>query len=136
MPERGLATAIMPILPLMTAGGSTDVADISWNVPTALLGWPTSPLGIGKHNWSVTACGRLSIGLKEALAAARFLAASGFALMTDAALRAGFDQRRAGRTQASRLPLRPPCNAERAKQVGQSWPGSSAGCHYRMIKAR
>jgi aminobenzoyl-glutamate utilization protein B len=117
LPERGLATEVMPLLPLTTAGASTDVADISWITPTALFGWPTMPLGTSLHTWPVTACGGMAIGEKGALAAARILAATGFDLMTDAALRAAtradFDQRRGDRRYASPLPpeRRVPLNA-------------------------
>jgi aminobenzoyl-glutamate utilization protein B len=66
----------------ITAGGSTDVGDISWTVPTVVFGWPTLPLGIGLHTWPVTACGGMSIGDKASLATARILAGAGHDLMT------------------------------------------------------
>ena len=77
LPEKGMATDVMPVLGEITAGGSTDVGDISWVVPTGLFGWPTLPLGVSLHTWPVTACGGMSIGDKASLATARILAGAG-----------------------------------------------------------
>ncbi|MEI6100059.1 MAG: amidohydrolase, partial [Alphaproteobacteria bacterium] len=82
VPETGMALKVMPVLGEITAGGSTDVGDISWTVPTVVFGWPTLPLGIGLHTWPVTACGGMSIGDKASLATARILAGAGHDLMT------------------------------------------------------
>jgi aminobenzoyl-glutamate utilization protein B len=115
--ERGLAGRVMPLIPPMTVGGATDCGDVSWSAPTALFAWPTMPLGVSLHTWPVTACGGMSIGLKGALAAARVLAATGFELATDAALRrevrADFDRRRGELRYTSPLPddRRTPLNA-------------------------
>lgn len=49
LPEKGMATKVMPVLGQITAGGSTDVGDISWVVPTGLFGWPSLPLGVSLH---------------------------------------------------------------------------------------
>ena len=57
---------------------SSDVADVSWNTPVAVFGWPTYPLGLNLHTWAVTACGGTSIGDKGTLAAAAILAAVGY----------------------------------------------------------
>jgi hypothetical protein len=82
VPETGMAMKVMPVLGEITAGGSTDVGDISWTVPTVVFGWPTMPLGVGLHTWPVTACGGMSIGDKASLATARILAGAGHDLMT------------------------------------------------------
>jgi aminobenzoyl-glutamate utilization protein B len=68
-------------------GASTDVGDVSWNVPTMGCGMPTMPLGVAVHTWAATACHGMSIGLKGALQAARALALTGLDVMTDAELR-------------------------------------------------
>jgi aminobenzoyl-glutamate utilization protein B len=68
-------------------GASTDVADVSWNTPVAVFGWPTYPLGVNLHTWAVTACGGTSIGDKGSLAAAAILAAVGYELLTEPELR-------------------------------------------------
>jgi aminobenzoyl-glutamate utilization protein B len=82
LPEKGMATKVMPVLGEIKAGGSTDVGDISWVVPTGLFGWPTLPLGVSLHTWPVTACGGMSIGDKASLSTAKILAGAGHDLMT------------------------------------------------------
>ncbi len=108
VPEAGLATAPLPFLDDASAGGSTDVGDVSYQVPTGLFAWPTFPLGIGLHTWPVTACGGMSIGDRTSLETARILAAAGYDLMTDAALReaakADFQARRGDEPFVSPLP--------------------------------
>jgi aminobenzoyl-glutamate utilization protein B len=95
------------MLPEQTAGGSTDVGDVSWNAPTVAFLYPSFPLGIGLHTWPVTACGGMSIGTKASIGAATVLARLGQDLLTDAGLRAAaradFDARRAGRAYVSPL---------------------------------
>lgn len=107
LPEQGMATQVMPVLGEITAGGSTDVGDISWVVPTGLFGWPSLPLGVSLHTWPVTACGGMSIGDKASLATARILAGTGHDLMTQpdllAAAKANFQKRRGDTVFASAL---------------------------------
>ena len=85
--EVGLATQVAPMINDAKLGGSTDVADVSWNTPVAVFGWPTYPLGVNLHTWAVTACGGTSIGDKGSLAAAAILAAVGYELLTEPELR-------------------------------------------------
>jgi aminobenzoyl-glutamate utilization protein B len=85
--EDGMAVKPMPFLTGISAGGSTDIGDISYQVPCGVFLWPTLPLNIGLHTWPVTACGGMSIGDKASLNTARIMAAAGFDLMTDKALR-------------------------------------------------
>jgi aminobenzoyl-glutamate utilization protein B len=107
LPERGMATQVLPVLGEITAGGSTDVGDISWVVPTGLFGWPSLPLGVSLHTWPVTACGGMSIGDKASLATARILAGAGYDLMTQpdllAAARSDFLARKGDATFVSAL---------------------------------
>jgi aminobenzoyl-glutamate utilization protein B len=95
----------MPMLSEQTAGGSTDVGDVSWNTPTVAFLYPSFPLGIGLHTWPVTACGGMSIGTKAAIGAATILTRLAQDLLTDAELRtdarADFETRRAGRVYVS-----------------------------------
>ena len=114
LPEAGIMPAIMPPLPEITTGGSTDVGDVSYNTPTALFALATMPIGVGLHTWPVTACGGMSIGDKSSLYSAIVMAGVGYDLITDAKLRAAakadFDRRKEGRTYVSPLPegkLRP-----------------------------
>lgn len=107
LPEKGMATTVLPILAEITAGGSTDVGDISWVVPTGLFGWPTLPLGVSLHTWPVTACGGMSIGDKASFATARILAGAGHDLITQpdllAAAKADFLKRKGGTIYSSAL---------------------------------
>ena len=88
-------------------GASTDVGDVSWNVPTMGCGMPTMPLGITNHTWAATACHGTSIGLKGAIYAARALAWTGLDILTDAQLReaarADFERRVSGHPYVSPL---------------------------------
>ena len=106
--EAGMTSRPLPFLDDVSASGSTDVGDVSYQVPCGLFAWPTFPLGIGLHTWPVTACGGMSIGDKASLATARILAATGFDLMTDAGLRQAarqdFEQRRGDAPFVSPLP--------------------------------
>ena len=97
-------------------GASTDVGDVSWNVPTMGCGMPTMPLGVAVHTWAATACHGMSIGLKGALQAARVLAWTGLDIMTDAdlrqAARADFERR------VSRQPYVSPLSPEMKHPLG------------------
>jgi aminobenzoyl-glutamate utilization protein B len=108
VPEDGMATKPLPFIANVSAGGSTDIGDISYQAPAGVFGWPSLPLNIGLHTWPVTACGGMSIGDKASLSTARILAAAGYDLMTDAALReaarADFTKRRGDAPFVSPLP--------------------------------
>ncbi|WP_268036868.1 amidohydrolase [Algoriphagus sp. PAP.12] len=56
------------------AGGSTDVGDVSWLVPTAGLGAATWVPGTSAHTWQAVAAGGTSIGQKGMMVAAKTLA--------------------------------------------------------------
>ncbi len=96
--------------------GSTDVADVSWIVPTAQFTTATYVPGTPGHSWQSTACAGSSIGRKGMMIAAKTLALSTLDLLTDpkqiAAARASFNQRRAGHEYKSRIPAaqKPPLN--------------------------
>ena len=55
-------------------GGSTDVGDVSWNVPNINLGVTTAPIDTPWHSWAVVACGGMSIGHKGTIYAAKAMA--------------------------------------------------------------
>ena len=67
-------------------GGSTDVGDISWVVPTAGLGTATWVPGTSAHSWQAVAAGGTSIGIKGMLVAAKTLALSAYDFFKDPAL--------------------------------------------------
>jgi len=78
--------------------GSTDVADISWNVPTAGLRTATWVPGTPAHSWQAVAAGGTPIGFKGMHVAARTLALTAARLFQSpdvlAAAREEFQQRR------------------------------------------
>jgi aminobenzoyl-glutamate utilization protein B len=63
-------------------GGSTDVGDVSWVVPTAGLGTATWVPGTAAHSWQAVAAGGMSIGHKGMMVAAKTLALSVMDLFT------------------------------------------------------
>jgi aminobenzoyl-glutamate utilization protein B len=69
-------------------GGSTDVADVSWIVPTLHFSAVTAPEAAPWHSWPVVACGGMSIGHKGMEQAAKALAATIVDLFEDAPTRA------------------------------------------------
>ena len=78
--------------------GSTDVGDVSWNVPTAGFGTATWVPGTAAHSWQAVAAGGMSIGHKGMMLAAEVLAATARELFVNpklvAAARTEFEQRR------------------------------------------
>jgi aminobenzoyl-glutamate utilization protein B len=78
--------------------GSTDVADVSWNVPTVGLRVATWVPGTPAHSWQAVAAGGMSIGYKGMSNASQTLALMGVELFTHPGLiekaRAEFEKRR------------------------------------------
>ena len=66
--------------------GSTDIADVSWTVPTVGLRTATWVPGTPAHSWQATAAGGMSIGYKGMNVASQTLALMGRELFTNAAL--------------------------------------------------
>ncbi len=92
--------------------GSTDVGDVAWVVPTTQFFAATWVPGTPPHTWQAVAASGNSIGEKGMLVAAKTLALTLIDLLSDPThlvkVRAEFDQRRAGRSYASRIGDRPP----------------------------
>lgn len=63
--------------------GSTDVGDVSWNVPTAQIHVASWPNGCPGHSWQSTSSAGGSIGKKAALHAGKILAAAAIRLFLD-----------------------------------------------------
>jgi aminobenzoyl-glutamate utilization protein B len=57
-----------------SSGGSTDVGDVSWVVPTIGLGTATWVPGTSAHSWQAVASGGTSIGRKGMMVAAKTMA--------------------------------------------------------------
>ena len=64
-------------------GGSTDVGDVSWAVPTAGLRTATWVPGTSAHTWQAVAAGGTTIGKKGMILAAKTLAISAIDLFRD-----------------------------------------------------
>ncbi|MFN3997045.1 amidohydrolase [Algoriphagus sp.] len=65
------------------AGGSTDVGDISWLVPTVGLGTATWVPGTSAHTWQAVAAGGMSIGQKGMMVAAKTLTLTAMDIFKD-----------------------------------------------------
>jgi aminobenzoyl-glutamate utilization protein B len=65
------------------AGGSTDVADVSWVVPTSGLRTATWVPGTPGHSWQAIAAGGTTIGVKGMMVAAKTLTLTAIDLFTD-----------------------------------------------------
>ena len=75
-PERGLTTEIGklegPVSPEDNrGGGSDDIGDVSWNVPTVTLRYPSNIPGLPGHNWANAIASATPIAHKGATAARR-----------------------------------------------------------------
>lgn len=64
-------------------GGSTDVGDVSYVVPTVGLRTATWVPGTPAHSWQAVACGGTEIGIKGMMVAAKVMAHTGIDLFTD-----------------------------------------------------
>ena len=67
------------------SGGSTDVGDVSWVVPTAEMTAATWVPGTPAHSWQAVAAGGMSIGVNGLMIAAKTLALTGVDLFSNAA---------------------------------------------------
>ncbi|HUS77920.1 MAG TPA: amidohydrolase [Patescibacteria group bacterium] len=95
-------------------GGSSDVADVAWNVPTQQFSTAYFVVGCPGHSWQHTAIGGTSIAHKSTIFASKVMAATAIDLMTKpdllAAVKADWAMRMEGLTYKSPLPadLKPP----------------------------
>ena len=114
VPEKGLVTTLKAFddTPGPPEGGSTDVADVSWNIPTIHLSVTTAPLGAPWHGWPVVACGGMSIGHKGMIWASKALAATMIDLYRDPKLvqsvQAEFTKSTEGTVYKPYIPAGPP----------------------------
>lgn len=112
--EKGLMANLKPFdaNPGPPDGGSTDVADVSWNIPVIHLSVTTAPLAAPWHAWPVVACGGMSIGHKGMVWASKALAATMIDLYRDPQLvqnvRGEFVKNTAGVTYTPYIPDGPP----------------------------
>ena len=83
-PALEIAGLVAPYVanPPRETGGSTDVGDVSWTVPTVGLRAATWVPGTPAHSWQAVACGGTTIGLKGMNVAVKTLAATAVDLFT------------------------------------------------------
>jgi aminobenzoyl-glutamate utilization protein B len=79
-------SSVVPGRPDPSGGGSTDVGDVSWVVPTIGLGTATWVPGTTAHSWQAVAAGGMSIGKKGMMVAAKTIAATAMDLFKNPTL--------------------------------------------------
>jgi len=81
-----------------TGGGSTDVGDVSWNVPTVSFGTAAFIPGSAGHSWQNVASGGTTIGTKSLINAGKVFALTAIELFTNQQLiekaKAEFEKKR------------------------------------------
>jgi aminobenzoyl-glutamate utilization protein B len=98
------------------AAASTDVGDVSWNVPTIGFETATFVPGVVAHTWQAAASAGMSIGQKGMIVAAKALAITGADLFADRQLvldaKTDFQRQLKGRAYVSAIPAgqTPPLN--------------------------
>jgi aminobenzoyl-glutamate utilization protein B len=79
----GSQETVRPWKPRERGGASTDVADVSWAVPTAEFRAATNVPGTPGHSWQAVACGGMSIGFKGMIVATKTLALTAVDVLQD-----------------------------------------------------
>jgi len=84
--DQVIANHIPNVLPEFVMGGSTDVGDVSWNVPTVQCTTVCMALGTPLHTWQVVSQGIMPIAHKGMLQAAKIMACTAVELINNPAL--------------------------------------------------
>ena len=94
----GSQESVQPMRLGAVGGASTDLADVTWNVPTVQVVAATFAPGVPAHSWQATACAGGTIGLKGMMVAAKSMALTTVDLFSDPATiqkaKAEFDRKR------------------------------------------
>ncbi|RXG15670.1 aminobenzoyl-glutamate utilization protein B [Leeuwenhoekiella aestuarii] len=113
-PQVGMDSKIYPFEETREnpGGGSTDVGDVSWNVPNINLGVTVAPKDTPWHSWAVVACGGMSIGHKGMIMASKAMSMTMFDLFDDAKLveevKTEFKERKGDDVYKAMIPDGPP----------------------------
>ncbi|HKY31548.1 MAG TPA: amidohydrolase [Candidatus Polarisedimenticolia bacterium] len=83
----GVDGSVHPLEGQEPEGGSTDVGDVSWLVPTLHMSVVTAPSNVPWHAWPVVASGGMSIGHKGMTHAAKAMASIMVELFQEAGVR-------------------------------------------------
>ncbi len=107
--------------------GSTDVADVSWAVPTIQARVATHAIGTPGHSWQITAQGKAPAAHKGMVHAAKIMAGTAIDVMTDETLMA-----RAKKDHQERLGKTPyVCSAPGRREAAAS-AAARQGCVRRL----
>jgi aminobenzoyl-glutamate utilization protein B len=79
----GSQEQVRPLRTGSVMSASTDLADVSWNVPTVAMTTATFVPGVPAHSWQATACAGGTIGVKGMIVAAKTMALTTADLFTD-----------------------------------------------------
>src|SRR6267154_3250683 len=87
VPDSGLAVKLDTLRPALKpnermGGGSDDIGDVSWNVPTITLRYPSNIPGLPGHNWTDGIAMATPIAHKGATAGAKVMAMTIVDLLT------------------------------------------------------
>jgi aminobenzoyl-glutamate utilization protein B len=110
VPSLDLTQEIVPLVSTDAGmpSGSTDVGDISWNVPTIGFGAASFVPGVAAHTWQAAASTGMSIGQDGMVIASKALALTAVDLFTNPQLvqaaKADFAKEVAGKTYLSAIP--------------------------------
>jgi aminobenzoyl-glutamate utilization protein B len=118
VPSLDQTDLIEPLRPVdpNAPSASTDVGDVSWNVPTIGFETATFVPGVAAHTWQAAASAGMSIGQNGMVVASKALALTAIDLFSNPALvqaaRADFDRKLTGKTYRSFIPAgeKPPTN--------------------------
>jgi aminobenzoyl-glutamate utilization protein B len=109
--ERNLCDLILPFydeVPEPVFPGSSDVGDVSWNVPTAQIATASYALGTAEHSWQLVSQTRSSLGHKGLVLAAKVLAGACIDLLERPGIvekaKEEWQQRLAGQIYRSAIP--------------------------------
>jgi len=113
VPDLSEASTTLPLKkPENASPGSTDVGDVSYNVPTVGFSTATWVPGTPAHSWQAIACGGTDIGVKGMMVAAKTLTNMGIELLNNPALidaaKKEFVQRKGSYQYKALLGDRPP----------------------------
>jgi aminobenzoyl-glutamate utilization protein B len=87
--RKPLADMVVPAdVPAMPLGGSTDVSDVSWVVPTVQMWGANHAIGTQLHSWQAVAQGKSQPAIKGMVHAAAVMAATAADALLDPDLRA------------------------------------------------
>lgn len=110
----GMASVIPPLAETREnpGGGSTDVGDVSWNVPNINLSVTTAPFGTPWHSWAVVACSGMSIGHKGMIYSSKAMSMTMLDLFENPDLvekvKAEYKQRKGNEVYKAMIPEGPP----------------------------